>query len=432
MEPLKQIGDIQVFAEIHRGATTMVYKGYQPALERFVLLKVLRLEFAGDESVSARFEEEAKITARIHHPNVVPIYEFGRVGDWSYFAAEFVDGLDLRHLIARQSLPPLLACFVIQEVAKGLKAAHDINILHKDIKPSNVLISNRGEVKLTDFGMADIRESAQEQIEGTASGTLPYFSPEQILGEPVGKPSDIFALGATFYEMLTGEQAFQGQQESEFLDAIVNFDPVPFLEGQKNIAPELVAICRKMLKKKAAERYRDCGALLADLNAFGENTGLRLGSKHLARYLEDPASAVTIGTLPEEEPHPHRRRVAAYVASLLLAAGVIFAGYLSLKGDRTPSSNVNDLASARIADSLTAKVDSSSTAVSREEEEPDLTPPEPVVQRVAAVPPPKAETLAQDTLVSSPRETAVAQEEADRPPSPGFLQVSCAPWAVVF
>ncbi|MFQ5751184.1 MAG: serine/threonine protein kinase, partial [bacterium] len=222
MATLKQIGDIQIFAEIYQGATTFVYKGFQPALDRFVFLKVLRPEFGQDENLSRSFEEEAKFIAKIQHPNVVTIFDYGRFEKWIYFAAEFIEGYNLSELLRFKKLPPELAYFILLESSKGLKAAHDKNILHKDIKPSNILISHDGQVKITDFGMADLRLTAKSEMEYEVKGTLAYFSPEQILGEQLNKYSDIFSLGATFYEMLTGAPAFSGNNTSEYFDSILN------------------------------------------------------------------------------------------------------------------------------------------------------------------------------------------------------------------
>jgi len=148
MAALKQIGDIRIFAEIHRGATTTVYKGLQTSRDRVVLLKVLRPEFSQNEKLFKRFQDEAKIVARIQHLNVVAIYEHGRSEEWSYFATEFIEGLNLHELIEQNKIPPDLAWFILFETAKGLRAAHRKNILHKDIKPANILISHAGVVKL--------------------------------------------------------------------------------------------------------------------------------------------------------------------------------------------------------------------------------------------------------------------------------------------
>lgn len=290
MAVLKQIGDIRIFAEIHRGATTTVYKGLQISRDRVVLLKVLRPEFSQDEKLFNRFQDESKIIAKIQHPNVVAIYEHGRSEQWSYFATEFVEGLNLNELIEQSKIPPDLAWFILFETAKGLQAAHHKNILHKDVKPANILVSHTGEVKLADFGLADLRQPSKPETVGEIKGTLGYFSPEQILGEHQEKYSDVFSLGATFYEMLSGTPAFFGKTPGAYFKAILNDEPLGYLQNDPQIPDRLIGICGKMLAKKPADRYQNCDDLLRDLKDSRKTQKLSVGSKELASYLKDPKS----------------------------------------------------------------------------------------------------------------------------------------------
>ncbi|WP_243664868.1 serine/threonine-protein kinase, partial [Rhodothermus marinus] len=164
----ERIGDLQPFAELASGPTATVYKAYQASLDRFVLLKILRPELAEDEAFVQRFEEEARLAARVQHPNVVAVYAFGREGPHVYFATEFVEGVSLRELLAHGPLPPALALYITAEVARGLKAAHEKGVLHRDLKPANILISLEGQVKLTDFGMASLlTQGGNDEVRGT-------------------------------------------------------------------------------------------------------------------------------------------------------------------------------------------------------------------------------------------------------------------------
>jgi len=202
MAELSKIKDLQIFAELHKGFAATVYKAYQKSLERTVLLKVLNSEFANSKERRTAFQREAKLAAKIQHPNVVALYHFESSQELAYFTTEFVEGLDLRTLLtSNKKLPPELALFMLKEVTMGLQAAHRLGIWHRDIKPENILISGQGEVKLGDFGMAGLQNASDVKNEA-AVGTISYFSPEQILGESLSEATDIFALGATFYEML--------------------------------------------------------------------------------------------------------------------------------------------------------------------------------------------------------------------------------------
>ena len=139
-----RVGDIQPFAALHEGALTAVYKAYQPSERRFVLLKVLHADYAHDEDVAARFENEAHLVARIDHPNVVPVYDWGETEGRPFLVAEFVEGSDLRGVLETGPLPTGLACWILLEVARGLAAAHESGILHRDIKPANILLGLDG------------------------------------------------------------------------------------------------------------------------------------------------------------------------------------------------------------------------------------------------------------------------------------------------
>lgn len=288
MAALKNIGSIQLFAEIQNGSVHTVYKGYQTSLERFVLVKTLKPEFTGDTELVNRFIGEARFIAKIQHPNVVAVFESGELDNQHYFAAEFIDGFDLRQILTKKKLPPELASYILLETVNGLKAAHDNDILHQDIKPSNILISHEGQVKLTDFGMAGLRPTEDDTPPDSVSGTLPYFSPEQILGEKPDKYSDIFSLGSTLFEMLTGNQAFSGETGRDFFEAIVSHDPIPFLQGKPDMPSAFIGLCEKMLKKNKTGRYQNCDELITDLTVIQETCRMKLDAANLKSYLEKP------------------------------------------------------------------------------------------------------------------------------------------------
>jgi eukaryotic-like serine/threonine-protein kinase len=303
----RTIAGVQPFAELFKGATTTVYKGYERSLDRFVLLKVLRPEFGQDETLVRRFEDEARLIARVQHPNIVSIYSFGKEGDDTYLISEFVEGLTLRDLIADGPLPPEIAVFILAQVSNGLHAAHSRGVFHRDIKPENVLISFEGVVKVADFGMASLEDELSE-----VRGTLGYMAPEQVLGGPFTRSSDLFSLGATFYEMLAGRPAFPGADASQRFNSIVNADPLPFLEANPRIPEALTHICRKLLQKTPGERYSDAGALAVDLNTFLRAHAPSTGSASLKAYIESPvvyASAERMERLPVPSGDGHRIRV---------------------------------------------------------------------------------------------------------------------------
>ena len=281
---------MQPFAELSRRGTTVVYKAYQRSLDRFVLLKRLRAEHRGDEVLARRFEAEARLAARIRHPNVVALHAYGHDDEGAYLVAEFVEGMDLAALLARGRLPVGLAVYVLEAAARGLEAAHACDVLHRDLKPSNILLSYEGAVKLADFGMASLGPQSREAADAEVRGTLAYLPPEQVLGHPATGASDLFSLGATFFEMLAGRRAFAGRTPGDLFDAVLNHDPVPLLAANPRVPADLVAICRRLLARDPSARYAACAPLLDDLRAFRRRSGLAAGADDLRRFLEDPAA----------------------------------------------------------------------------------------------------------------------------------------------
>lgn len=370
------IDDIRPFAELSQNATTVVYKAYQSSLERFVLLKRLRAEYSSDDDLSARFQEEARIAARVQHRNVVSVFAYGSDVEGAYIVAEFVEGLDLRALIDRGRIPAHVAIYILLEAAKGLKAAHDKDILHRDLKPSNILISHEGEVKLTDFGLASFA-GGNEDIPPEIRGTLAYLAPEQILGDPVDHRSDLFSLGATFFEMLTGRRAFAGSDSKEILDAVLNRDAEKFLRATPGVTPAVEAIAAQLLARNPNERYGSVREFIRALDSYREEAPLRLGRQDLKAFLTDPESIevtvpaiagesvlsaeTEVSVVPDRAPRvgsngegqdgreesrsrqQRARRLArsagAVVAFLFFATAVVFAGVEILSGSSTITRN---------------------------------------------------------------------------------------------
>lgn len=277
--------DVQPFAELFQGATTLVYKAYQRSEDRVVLLKVLRPEFRFDFDLSRRFEEEAQLAARVRHPNVVEVYGYGQGDRGAFFIAEYVDGVDLAGIIRGGKVPYELAAYVIEETLRALEAAHNEGILHQDIKPSNILVSFEGEVKLTDFGMAS---QLCEQVLDEVRGTLAYMTPEQAQGEPVTPASDLFSLGATFFELLTGRPAFTGDTANDYFNSILQHDPTVVLDADPNLPDQLKRIARRLLAKRVSQRYAIASEVIADLRQFWALKGTFNGPAAMKCYLEDP------------------------------------------------------------------------------------------------------------------------------------------------
>lgn len=265
----KRIGNYTVVSEIGAGGMAVVYKAEQPSLGRLVAIKELRKELAADKSIITRFEREAMSVAALAHQNIVHIYDFVTRGDSMFIVMEYVEGIDLYDLMSRvDRIPPDIAAIVALQAARALQYAHYKGVVHRDFKPSNLMVTKQGEVKLMDFGIA--RDEAFDDLTrpGTALGTPAYMSPEQIMGEKVDKRSDIFSFGIVLYQMLTGEKPFADDDTKSVLHRILN---EPYHRPRRiypDIPLRLQRIVRKCLNKRPDKRYQDTDHLRRDLETY--------------------------------------------------------------------------------------------------------------------------------------------------------------------
>src|SRR5205814_770706 len=209
-ELTKLFPQLEVLAFIGKGGMGAVYKARQPSLDRFVALKILPSQTASGPGFAERFNREARALARLSHPNIVAVHEFGQANGLPFFIMEFVDGLNLRQLEQAGKLSPREALQIVPQICEALQFAHDEGIVHRDIKPENVLLDKKGRVKIADFGLAKIlgREPTRLRLTGAGDimGTPHYMAPEQVEHpQEVDHRADIYSLGVVFYEMLTGE-----------------------------------------------------------------------------------------------------------------------------------------------------------------------------------------------------------------------------------
>jgi serine/threonine-protein kinase len=264
-----KLGRYAIQSELGRGAMGVVYKATDTALERTVAVKTVNmaLEREGAEKYEARFYQEARAAGSLNHPNIVTVYDVGKEGNVVYMAMEFIEGEELRSLLAAgRPLPVSQAVSVAAQVAEGLAYAHEHGVVHRDIKPANIMVLRDGPVKITDFGIARMRASTDELTQsGMMLGSPKYMSPEQVIGKRADHRSDIFSLGVIVYEMLTGTAPFSGENVTALMYQIVNFAP-PAPSAVNAAVPELLNfIAAKMLAKPLEERYQTAQELANDL-----------------------------------------------------------------------------------------------------------------------------------------------------------------------
>lgn len=268
-------GRYRVEARIATGGMSTVYRGLDVRLDRPVALKVMDARYAGDREFLTRFQREARAIARLKSPGLVAIYDQGNDTAHPFLVMELVMGGTLRELLReRGPMPPHAVVAVLRPVLSGLGVAHRAGLVHRDVKPENVLISVDGEVKLADFGL--VRATAEAGITSTSVilGTAAYLSPEQVLGEQTGPPSDVYAIGIMAFELLTGTTPFKGDNAIVIAHQHLDRDVPPPGSLIDGVPPEFDDFIARATAREPEDRFNDASAMGAELNAIAEGLDL--------------------------------------------------------------------------------------------------------------------------------------------------------------
>ena len=267
----RQLGDFRILSKLGAGGMAAVYLADQLSLKRKVAIKILQsdqLDAADDVKVK-RFDQEARAAAGLNHANIVQIYSVGHEDGLHFIAQEYVHGLNLLEYLQRNGPPSVQVCLhIMRQTCAALVAAGDAGIVHRDIKPENILVTRKGEVKVADFGLAQLSrndENLHLTQEGSTIGTPMYMSPEQISDSQVDCRSDIYSVGATFYHLLTGRPPFQGHSITSVVAQHLQQTPLPVGERREDLPPALCEIVHRALEKDPAQRYPDARSLLRDI-----------------------------------------------------------------------------------------------------------------------------------------------------------------------
>ena len=268
---VRDFGDYELLEEIARGGMGIVYKARQKSLDRVVALKLLLFGSQASPEFAKRFRAEAVLAASLQHPNIVAIHEVGAHGDQQFFVMDYVAGPSLAQLVGHQPLPARRAAGYLKTIAEAIHYAHERGILHRDLKPSNILIDPDDQPRVTDFGLARRFEGdSQVTLTGQVLGSPNYIPPEQALGKrgKVSRQSDVYALGAMLYHLLTGRPPFQGETLTDTLQQVLNTEPLAPRWLNPSAPRDLETICLKCLEKEPARRYATAQALADELDRF--------------------------------------------------------------------------------------------------------------------------------------------------------------------
>lgn len=327
----QKIPGYRILGKLGAGAMATVFKANQLSLDRTVAIKVLPRKFSDNPQFIERFYAEGRAAASLNHPNIVQAFDVGKAGEFHYFVMEYVDGRTVYDDIAKQKrFNERDAIEVVMQVAEALLHAHEKGLIHRDVKPKNVMITKDGVVKLADMGLARAvsdKEAAEAEA-GKAFGTPYYISPEQIRGErQIGPPADIYSLGATFYHMVTGAVPFEGKNPSAVMHKHLKAELVPPDHVNPKLSAGVSEIIEMMMAKDPRRRYQSCKDVLIDLRAVhkGEAPPLAhkdiLGEADLAAVAAAEASAVT-AEIPVDQSRPQEVRpwlMTAFIVTLCVA-----------------------------------------------------------------------------------------------------------------
>ena len=262
------LGRYKIVGEIGQGAMGTVYKAVDPIIDRTVAIKTINLNLTKQEleEYQARFSQEIKAAGRLNHPNIVTVYDVGKTEQVAYMAMEFLEGAELKDIINSGKLlavPEVVD--IAAQVADGLWFAHQQDIVHRDVKPSNIMVLKGGIAKITDFGIARLPNSAVKTMTGLILGSPRYMSPEQVIGKSLDKRTDIFSLGVVLYEALTGEAPFDGDNVNAIMYATVNSSPPPPSSRNRLVPAMLDLIVAKAMAKVVDDRYQSIKEFADDL-----------------------------------------------------------------------------------------------------------------------------------------------------------------------
>ncbi len=311
-----------ILEKLGEGGMGVVYKAQDTKLDRTVALKFLPPHLSASEQDRARFVQEAKAASALNHPNVCTIHDIGEHDGQLFIVMELVEGQTLHDLLGAHRgspLPMKRAVEIGTQIADGLAAAHEKGIVHRDMKPENIMIRRDGIAQIMDFGLAKLKASGASRLtrEGSTVGTAGYMSPEQIQGQEVDHRSDIFSLGVVLYELFTGQMPFRGVHETALAYEIVNVDPVPMSSVRPEIDPALDAIVLECLEKDPNERTQAARQVAVDLKRYRRESSRQRASRITGTRPVTVLPAAARGGVPEPEPRP-RAPLTPWIASSVL------------------------------------------------------------------------------------------------------------------
>jgi len=389
----KKIGKYELREKRGEGGFGVLYKAFDTVIEREIALKLLHQQFADDEKFSAWFHREAKAMAKLNHPNIVTIYNFEIVDNNHFIVMEFIDGMNIDEIMREKGAFDLDNFIPIaRQLLSALGYAHSSGIIHRDIKPSNIMVTDTGLVKITDFGIAKILGSSKLTQTGTAAGSLPYMSPEQIRGKAIDPRTDIYSLGITFFQMLTGDVPFK--EDSDFLLMQAHLEKLPPRPTTRraDIPVGLEEILLKSLEKRVEQRYASTADMNQALVKFQKEANLEVDSERTLAaevldktVVDEPEKTRLDAERTEFKPPPPTKKgprpIIPMLAAIVVVVVAIVVWQVALKPGPKPVPN-GGTDTTSVVDTTGSTIDTATDLDTGGEEKKDtvktVTPPPPV------------------------------------------------------
>jgi eukaryotic-like serine/threonine-protein kinase len=421
-----KVANYTIQKELSRGPITTVFLATQTALERSVLLKILNVQWKGEKDLVERFHREAKICARLKHPNLVNIFDFGTSESSFYLAMEYVEGWSLADFIKQNHpLPISVILLIFKELLNGMEYAHAQGVIHRDIKPSNIMVGKDATVKISDFGLATIADFPALTEMGGTVGTPSYMSPEQAQGKKLDAKSDLFSLGTTVYEMACSENPFSGENFADSIRMIMNKRVTPLVRKRSDAPDWLSDLVQRLLEKNPQKRVSSAGDVIREVSSLADIPD----SSVLKSFINSPASRS--GDVDKEtyRKASNKNRVLYAFFSIL---GII--AVIALLINQTSSSNNSTSSNVTLNKPEKGIVPDSMQILSEQtpeikNQQVELVNPKPVGQKEKIIEN-SGRVTAQKTNEDAETDSKTAEEIPEI--EPGGIFISTYPWAKIY
>ncbi len=446
-----EIKGYKILKELNRGPITTVFLAEQIALQRKVLIKMLNTQWRQENDLVERFRREAIICARFQHQNIVSIYDVSTEPDNLYLITEFIEGQNLEHFVqAYHPIPVPMILFISREIINGLAYTHSQGVIHRDVKPSNIMISKDGKIKITDFGLAKTEDLSTLTVEGGTVGTPAFMSPEQAQGSPLTQQSDLFSLGTTFYNLAGGKSPFEAKNFAESIHKVLKHAPSPLQQFRPEIPTWYSELVEKLLNKNPKRRPANAASILK----FYGFKNVSTTSESLTNYVTNPRSFKETGAIESPSLAKTMVRKSQMFGALAVVVFIIVTVLMMWNSDdgQNKQKRTVSLLHGRSQDSLTTTKTKPPPYEAQTVE--DASPPIESVQRgdtseQQAQSPEKiparehrskekdinsnAIELNSESIVKKPDSMSVTiKEPSENLSAPGKLFITCTPWADVY